>query len=168
VPPAAAGESVLEQVAVTLNGLTLDEARYALRRALATGRPLGPESLPVLIEEKRLLIGRTGYIEFISDGKGLGEIGGLETLKAWLLERRKLFQLRDSLTAEIVPKGVLLMGIPGCGKSLAVKAIASCFQLPLYRIDMIEIFSGPAREGRRRICPSVQDDGGPGARGALV
>jgi len=142
LPPTAAGESVLEQVAIALNGLTLDEARYALRRALATGKPLGPESLPVLIEEKRLLIGRTGYIEFISDGKGLGEIGGLETLKAWLLERRKLFQLRDSLTAEIVPKGVLLMGIPGCGKSLAVKAIASCFQLPLYRIDMIEIFSG--------------------------
>jgi SpoVK/Ycf46/Vps4 family AAA+-type ATPase len=50
--------------------------------------------------------------------------------------------MRDSLTAEIVPKGILMMGIPGCGKSLAVKAIASYFQLPLYRMDMIEIFSG--------------------------
>ena len=50
--------------------------------------------------------------------------------------------MRDSLSAEIVPKGVLVMGISGCGKSLSVKAIASCFELPLYRIDMIEIFSG--------------------------
>jgi SpoVK/Ycf46/Vps4 family AAA+-type ATPase len=50
--------------------------------------------------------------------------------------------MRDSLTEEIMPKGVLMMGIPGCGKSLSVKAIASCFGLPLYRVDMIEIFSG--------------------------
>ena len=69
-------------------------------------------------------------------------MGGLDGLKTWLLERRKLFELRDSLNTEIVPKGLLLMGIPGCGKSLAVKAIASYFQLPLYRVDMIEIFSG--------------------------
>jgi SpoVK/Ycf46/Vps4 family AAA+-type ATPase len=58
------------------------------------------------------------------------------------LERRKLFQMRDRVDSEIVPKGVLIMGIPGCGKSLCVKAIASNFQLPLYRVDMVEIFSG--------------------------
>ncbi|MEO8593183.1 MAG: AAA family ATPase, partial [Candidatus Solibacter sp.] len=66
----------------------------------------------------------------------------LEGLKSWLLERRKLFDLRDGIDAEIVPKGLLMMGIPGCGKSLAVKAISKYFQLPLYRVDMIEIFSG--------------------------
>jgi SpoVK/Ycf46/Vps4 family AAA+-type ATPase len=81
-------------------------------------------------------------IEYIAGSTNLGEVGGLEGLKSWLLDRGKLFQLRDSLTTEIVPKGVLIMGIPGCGKSLCVKAISSHFQLPLYRIDMIEIFSG--------------------------
>jgi len=81
-------------------------------------------------------------VEFIADGTRIGEVGGLDGLKTWLLERRKLFELRDNLNTEIVPKGLLLMGIPGCGKSLAVKAIASYFQLPLYRVDMIEIFSG--------------------------
>src|SRR5579872_4480463 len=85
---------------------------------------------------------RSGVIEYVADGTKIGEVGGLEGLKKWLLERQKLFQLRDSLSAEIVPKGVLIMGIPGCGKSLTVKAIASYFQLPLYRVDMIEIFSG--------------------------
>jgi SpoVK/Ycf46/Vps4 family AAA+-type ATPase len=135
-------EAVLHQLAPALLGLTLDEARYALRRALAATGRLGPESLPALLEEKRLLINRTGFIEFIADGTNIGEVGGLDGLKTWLLERRKLFELRDTLNTEIVPKGLLLMGIPGCGKSLAIKAIASYFQLPLYRVDMIEIFSG--------------------------
>jgi len=139
---AGTAEEVLQQVAVALLGLTLDEARYALRRALAVSPRLGPESLPVLLEEKRMLVSRTGVIEFISDPTGIADVGGIEILKTWLLERRKLFQMRDSLTLEIVPKGILLMGIPGCGKSLCVKAIASTFNLPLYRIDMIEIFSG--------------------------
>jgi SpoVK/Ycf46/Vps4 family AAA+-type ATPase len=135
-------EATVYQFARALQGLTLDEARYALRRAQAANRSLGPESLPALLEEKRLLVNRSGVIEFVADSKGLGEVGGLEGLKKWLLERRKLFHLRDSLSEEIMPKGVLIMGIPGCGKSLSVKAIASYFQLPLYRVDMIEIFSG--------------------------
>jgi SpoVK/Ycf46/Vps4 family AAA+-type ATPase len=137
-----AGEEALRQIAPALQGLTLDEARYALRRALAVSPRLGQESLPALLEEKRLLINRSGVIEFIPSGTSISEIGGLEILKAWLLERRRLFELRDTISEEIVPKGILMMGIPGCGKSLSVKAIASCFGLPLYRVDMIEIFSG--------------------------
>jgi AAA+ superfamily predicted ATPase len=135
-------DGVARQLAPALQGLTLDEARYALRRALSGNERLGPESAAALLEEKRLLVNRGGVIEFISTGTSIDEIGGLEGLKKWLLERRKLFHLRESLAADIVPKGVLIMGIPGCGKSLSVKAIASSFQLPLYRIDMIEIFSG--------------------------
>jgi SpoVK/Ycf46/Vps4 family AAA+-type ATPase len=135
-------DPLLHQLAPALLGLTLDEARYALHRALAATGHLGPESMPALLEEKRLLINRSGVIEFIADGTNIGEVGGLDGLKNWLLERRKLFELRESLNTEIVPKGLLLMGIPGCGKSLAIKAIASYFQLPLYRVDMIEIFSG--------------------------
>ena len=139
---AETSEAVLYQMASALQGLTIDEARYALRRALAVNTRLGPESVPALLEEKRLLVNRGGVVEYIADGASVGEIGGLEILKKWLLERQKLFEMRDSLSAEIMPKGVLLMGIPGCGKSLSVKAIASYFRLPLYRVDMIEIFSG--------------------------
>ncbi|HTW67528.1 MAG TPA: AAA family ATPase [Bryobacteraceae bacterium] len=137
-----ASDEILYPVARALQGLTLDEARYALRRAFASGLGLGPEALPVLLEEKRLLVNRSGVVEYIADGTDLGDVGGLENLKAWLVERSKLFEMRESLDAEIVPKGLLLMGIPGCGKSLSVKAIAHQFRLPLYRVDMIEIFSG--------------------------
>src|ERR1700688_3626580 len=136
------GEATLQQLARALQGLTLDEARHAVRRALAAGEGLGAESVPALLQEKRLLVNRSGVIEFVVNQTGIAEIGGLEGLKKWLVERRKLFELRDSLSNDIVPKGVLIMGIPGCGKSLCVKAIASHFGLPLYRIDMIEVFSG--------------------------
>ncbi len=141
-PGSDSSDAVLYPLARALQGLTLDEARYALRRALADNPQLGPSSIPFLLEEKRLLIGRSGVIEFIADGTSIGEVGGLEVLKKWLTERHKLFQMRDTLSSEIVPKGLLMMGIPGCGKSLSVKAIASQFELPLYRVDMIEIFSG--------------------------
>lgn len=137
-----ARETALGQLAAALQGLTLDESRYALRRALAASPDLGPECLPAALEEKRLLINRSGVLEYVASPTSIDEVGGLEGLKKWLLERRKLFQLREALSAEIVPKGVLLMGIPGCGKSLCVKAIASSFQLPLYRVDMVEVFSG--------------------------
>jgi SpoVK/Ycf46/Vps4 family AAA+-type ATPase len=137
----AADNPLAEQFARALQGLTLDEARYALRRAASAG-PLGPESVPALLEEKRLLVRRSGVVEYISDGGDIGDIGGLENLKKWVLERRKLFEMRDRISVELVPKGLLMMGIPGCGKSLSVKAIASCFGLPLYRVDMPEIFSG--------------------------
>jgi AAA+ superfamily predicted ATPase len=132
----------LHQLARALQGLSLDEARHAVRRALAVSPNLGAESLPALFEEKRILINRSGAIEFVSDSTNIGAVGGLENLKKWLMERRKLFQQRESVSSDIVPKGVLIMGIPGCGKSLSVRAIASCFELPLYRIDMIDIFSG--------------------------
>jgi SpoVK/Ycf46/Vps4 family AAA+-type ATPase len=137
-----ADEGLRQQFARALQGLTLDEARYALRRAQVGGPRLGPDSVPFLLEEKRALVSRGGVIEYITGGTTIGEVGGLDNLKKWLLERRKLFQMRDTLSAEIVPKGLLMMGIPGCGKSLCVKAIASHFDLPLYRLDMIEIFSG--------------------------
>ena len=134
---------VQTQLTKALQGLTMNEARHALRRAAAANAELGAASIPFLLEEKHLLIRKkTGVIEYIPTPIGLDEVGGAPVLKKWLLERRKLFEMRDELASDIVPKGVLLMGVSGCGKSLAVKAIGSCFGLPLYRVDMIEVFSG--------------------------
>jgi AAA+ superfamily predicted ATPase len=126
-----------------LQGLTAEEARHALRRALALSGKLDGDSTALLQEEKKLIVNQSGgLINYIADGTRIEHVGGLEYLKKWLLARRKLFLERDSLSAEIVPKGVLVMGVSGCGKSLSVKAIAACFGLPLYRVDMIEVFSG--------------------------
>jgi len=133
---------LLYVLARALQGLTYNEARHAIRRAIAKYGKLGIEAIPQLLEEKRLLIGKTGLIEYIPDVVPLSQLGGLDNLKNWLRERRKLFQQRESISHEIIPKGVLMMGISGCGKSLSVKVIASAFELPLYRLDMIQIFSG--------------------------
>jgi len=135
-------DATVFQMARALQGLTLAEAHHALRRAIAEKARLDHDALPYLLEEKKLLVNKTGLIEYVADGTSLDHVGGLDYLKQWLIERRKLFLERESLAAEIVPKGVLVMGVSGCGKSLCVKSIASAFELPLYRIDMIEVFSG--------------------------
>jgi SpoVK/Ycf46/Vps4 family AAA+-type ATPase len=135
-------ESSLYAMSRALQGLTLEEAGHALRRALAVSGRLDTQALPQLLEEKKLVVNKSGLVQYIADGTQIEHVGGLEYLKKWLLDRRKLFYERESLAAEIVPKGLLVMGVSGCGKSLSVKAIASCFGLPLYRIDMIEVFSG--------------------------
>jgi ATP-dependent 26S proteasome regulatory subunit len=136
------GDDSVYAISRALQGLTLDEAGHALRRALAVSGKLDPTTLVHILEEKKLIVNKSGLIQYVSDGTRLDHVGGLEYLKAWLMERRKLFLERESLSHEIVPKGLLVMGVSGCGKSLSVKAIAHCFELPLYRIDMIEVFSG--------------------------
>ena len=150
----------LQQLARALQGLTLDEARHAVRRAMAGRKTLGAASVPILLEEKRLLVNRSGLVKYVADGTDIGHVGGLEHLKKWLLERRKLFAMRDSIDADIVPKGVLIMGISGCGKSLSIKAIASYFGLPLYRVNMTDIFSGlhgPAEAAFAQACRMLED-----------
>ena len=88
-------DGTVHQVARALQGLTLDESRHAIRRAVAARNALDSESVPDLLEEKRSLVNRTGMIEFIPTVTGIEHIGGLEIMKKWLLDRRKLFQMRD-------------------------------------------------------------------------
>jgi ATP-dependent 26S proteasome regulatory subunit len=140
--PSEMKESDLYAFARALQGLTLDESRHALRRGLAIAGTLGAKAIPHLLEEKKLIVNRTGLIQYVADSTTIDHVGGLEYMKKWLFERRKLFLQRDSLNVDIVPKGLLVMGVSGCGKSLSVKAIASCFELPLYRIEMSAVFSG--------------------------
>lgn len=135
-------DELIAELAPALLGLTVEQTRQALRKAMGTSRVLNSDSRLLLLDQKRLLLKRYGVLEFVTTPSRMDSIGGLQNLKKWLLERRQLFNSRESLSKEIVPKGVLMMGIPGCGKSLCVKAISSHFELPLYRMDLIEVFSG--------------------------
>jgi SpoVK/Ycf46/Vps4 family AAA+-type ATPase len=146
-------------LARALQGLTFNESLHAIRRATARGKTLSTGVIPILLEEKRLLISKTGLIEYIPDNIPLSDLGGLDNLKRWLRERRKLFQQRESISHEIIPKGVLMMGISGCGKSLSVKVIAGSFELPLYRIDMIQIFSASSNPERAFVeaCKTMEE-----------
>lgn len=137
-----ADEAVISQIARALQGLTITEIGFALKRVTASGKALGLAALPELFEEKRLTVNRSGTVEYVADSGSLDNVGGLRVMKKWLEERRQLFEPKDVQGAELVPKGVLVMGVSGCGKSLSIKAIAAYFGLPLYRINLAEIFSG--------------------------
>ena len=128
-------------IGATLKGLTLAEAKHALAR-LADQELDDRRILEILQEEKRNLIAKVGTLEYIPKVPELHELGGLENLKDWLIKRRELLVSPDESDREIVPKGMMLMGVSGCGKSLCIKAISSAWQLPLFRLEMVRVFSG--------------------------
>lgn len=132
------------KVARSMQGMTTNEARHALRRAVSTndGR-VDLRCLDAILDEKRQLVRQTGLIEFVPSPVPIEHIGGADNLKKWLLQRRTLFAQRESISAEIVPKGLLMMGVSGCGKSLSARTVAGVFDLPLYRMEMVQVF----REG---------------------
>ena len=99
-------------------------------------------------------------VEFVPNNIGIDQIGGLGILKNWLNQRGGLFFSRESISAEIVPKGLLLMGVSGCGKSLSARAVANIFELPLYRIDMVRVFSSGIGNAERHFsaaCHTLED-----------
>lgn len=124
-----------------MQGLTYNEARHAIRRAATEHGSLDAGAVSSIQEEKQLLVRKSGLVEYAPETTGLDQLGGLDSLKKWLVQRRELFYSRESISAEIVPKGLLLMGVSGCGKSLAARVIANVFGLPLYRIDMVRVFA---------------------------
>lgn len=157
---AALPEETVYVLTRALQGLTFNEARHALRRAIAEHRQLTPEVVPTLEDEKRLLVRKTGLIEYVPETTGIEQIGGLEVLKTWLLQRKELFFSREGLSAEIVPKGVLMMGVSGCGKSLSARVVANVFGLPLYRIDMVQVFAAGMGNAERHFaaaCRSMEE-----------
>ncbi len=124
-------------------GLTLQEAENAFARAMVTKGQLTIDELDIILEEKCQVIKKTGILEFINTALNINDIGGLENMKRWLAKRKNSWldaaQKDYNLPA---PKGILITGIPGCGKSMTAKAMSATWQLPLLRLDIGKIFSG--------------------------
>jgi len=138
-----AGDPILTDRLVTaLKGMSLTEAEHLLRRLLARHRSLGDELIADVLSEKEQITRKEGILEFVPTDEGLADIGGLDQLKEWVEERTGLFTAEARRKGLPIPKGVLLMGMSGCGKSLAVKVIAQVWKLPLFRLDMNLVFAG--------------------------
>ena len=146
-------DDTLHQLARALQGLTLDEARHAVRRALATRACLGPESVPALLEEKRLLVNRTGVIEFVADGTDIGQIGGLEVPQEVAAGAPQAVPDARQPEHRNRAQGRAGHGHSGLRQKPVGQGDRLAFELPLYRIDMIEVFSG--RHGNPK-APSSQ------------
>jgi SpoVK/Ycf46/Vps4 family AAA+-type ATPase len=123
-------------------GLTLHEAENAFARAMVRDARLDLDDLPIVHEEKRQTIRKSGILEFIDTEVQLGDVGGLENLKRWLARRSGSWSAEATAWGLPAPRGVLITGVPGCGKSLTAKAVAATWGLPLLRLDIGRVFAG--------------------------
>ena len=131
-----------DQLVQAALGLTLAEAESAFAKAIATDGRLSREDIPLVLEEKRQVVRKSGLLEYFAADNGLGQVGGLQYLKTWLNRRGAAFSEAARRFGLPEPKGLLLLGVQGCGKSLTAKAVAGQWRLPLLRLDMGRIFSG--------------------------
>jgi SpoVK/Ycf46/Vps4 family AAA+-type ATPase len=113
----------------------------AFARAVQEDSRLDVADLEIIAEEKRLLIQRSGVLQYSSQAEGLDHVGGYRALKAWLAQRREGFSPAARQYGLSEPRGLFLLGVPGCGKSLSAKAIAQSWRLPLLHLDVGALFS---------------------------
>jgi len=118
-------------------GLTCTEAENAFAKSLVMGRKL---DVDVIIAEKRHLIQKSGVMEFFAAQEDFEDVGGMSRLKEWLRKRGNAFSERARKFGLPEPKGLLLLGVSGSGKSLIAKAVANQWHLPLLRLDMGRVF----------------------------
>lgn len=136
-------ERAIEQLAEAALGLTLSEVENCLAKALVRQLALNEKDVQVLLEEKQQTIRKSGILEYVDTSNfALEQVGGLETLKRWLALRSAAFSPEAKAFGVAAPKGVLLTGVPGCGKSLTAKSVAASWKLPLLKLDMGRVFQG--------------------------
>ena len=141
----------LKQFAANLRGLTLAEVRRIISRCVFDDDALDAADLPAALEAKKAQVERSGVLEFV-DTEGMASLGGLKGLKAWLAKFRAGFGERAREMGLRAPRGVMLVGVQGCGKSLAAKTIAREWQLPLIKLDtgrLMDKFIGESEKNLR-------------------
>lgn len=138
-PGPAADKEGRERIVEAALGLTHVEAENVLAKSIVRHKTF---EVNTILGEKKHIIRKSGILEYYEAQESLDDIGGLETLKAWLKKRRYAFTSHAREFGLPLPKGILLIGVPGCGKSLTAKAVGAAWQMPLLRLDVGKIFGG--------------------------
>lgn len=138
-------------VAENLRGLTEEEAERAISQAILKHYALCPDVVTDVLDAKKNLLRRSGMLEFIEASESLAGIGGLENLKHWLQQRRGAWEESARSFGLEPPRGVIILGVQGCGKSMCARAIAGEWKLPLVRFDTSMIFDKFVGETEKRI-----------------
>lgn len=131
-------EKLIEEFALAFKGLTEFEILNLLALSYAYDGDLTRKDLRLIFDQKQQMIKKAGILEMIPLKETIDDIGGLENLKAWFIKKAKVYKNMNNAKKYGVdmPKGVLIAGVPGCGKSLNAKAAANLFEVPLLRLDM--------------------------------
>ncbi len=135
-------ESDLNELAMASSGLSEMRVRQVAARALTQRGKISRDDLKDIIEEKKQVIARSEILEFFESNSHQNDIGGLKILKRWLQQRHQAFSKEAREYGLPLPKGVLLVGPQGTGKSLTAKAIARSWSMPLLKLDVGRLFSG--------------------------
>ncbi len=140
IPPQT--EEWISTCGAAMRGMSLYEIEHLLRRLARDRRLRLDDALPEIIEAKSAVLMKEGCLKYIGHAVDIAHLGGLDNLKEWVLGRKPLFSRRAIESGLPLPKGVLFMGVSGCGKSMAAKVIAGTWNLPLVRLDMNLVLSG--------------------------
>lgn len=133
---------VREKLLKAALGLTLDEAEKVYRKTHVKAGCFTEGEVDIILSEKKQLIRRNGILEYIEEDETIDSIGGLEELKGWLRQRSNAFTERAREYGLPQPHGMLILGVPGCGKSLIAKTTSRLWGLPLLRLDMGRVYDG--------------------------
>lgn len=142
---------LFENLTRACQGLSLERIRRVLSKIIATYKTIDNDSIAVLLSEKKQIISQTEILEYSSVNEQIANLGGLENLKDWLKKRKTAFGLQALNYGLPTPRGLLLIGIQGTGKSLTAKAIANDWQLPLLKLDVGKLFGGIVGESESRL-----------------
>jgi SpoVK/Ycf46/Vps4 family AAA+-type ATPase len=157
--PVELGPQATDALVRAAAGLTLNETERALRRAAILQGRLNAEAAHLVVEEKTQLIRKTGLLEYYHHSESFRDVGGLENLLAWFQSRAPVFAGVARYAGLPQPKGVLLVGVSGCGKSLSARALAGAWGVPLLRLDIGRIFGplvGSAEANMRRAIQTAE------------
>lgn len=138
-----------------LAGLPAPDLERLARNAISQDGAITKSDLPNVMQAKYELLNEGGILQYEYDTARFGDVGGLEALKRWLAQRKDVFLAKPEAAHLDVPKGLLLIGVQGCGKSLAAKAIAGVFGLPLLRLDFGALYNKYHGETERNLRESL-------------
>lgn len=146
----------LETLTRACQGLTLEKIRQTLSKSLVRYNTLNSQTINLILDEKRQIVAKTQILKFPATSYDLKDIGGLENLKHWLKIRKNSFTEKAELYGLPTPRGLLLAGIQGTGKSLTAKAVAGEWQLPLLQLDVGKLFEGVIGESEKNVQQMIQ------------
>jgi len=148
-----------ERLLHAAGGLTLKEAENVFAKTLVLNGKLDANDVSVIFSEKQQIIKKSGLLEYYEASEDFNQVAGLDNLKQWLVKRSVAFTDRATRFGLSPPRGVMLLGVQGCGKSLCAKAVASLWNLPLLRFDLGQMFSslvGSSEENVRRALQTAE------------